>query len=81
MSFLRIEDLELALADAIRRVGLGEWITIVHRGVPVARLDPPSEVEVRIGSRFDAGGRIAPFGHRLTDGVWREVLAEDRGAD
>jgi antitoxin (DNA-binding transcriptional repressor) of toxin-antitoxin stability system len=79
MAFIRIQDLEQSLAEAIHRVGLGEWLTILHRGVPVARLGPPSEAGLHVGSRFDSSGRIVPFGRELTGGAWRDVLAEDRG--
>jgi prevent-host-death family protein len=81
MSSISIQDLKQALADAIRRVGLGEWITILRHGTPVARLGPPSESGLRVGSRFETGGRIAPFGRRLTGGAWLDVLADDRGGD
>ncbi len=81
MSSISIQDLKQALADAIRRVGLGEWITILRHGQPVARLGPPNEAGLHVGSRFDSEARIAPFGRRLTGGAYLEVLADDRGGE
>ena len=79
MPTVTIQELKQAMAAILKRVALGEWITILKHGKPVARLGPPMEPGLHVGSRFGTGGRLAPFGRRMTRGAYLAVLAEDRG--
>lgn len=81
MASISVQDLKQALADVLRRVGLGEWITVLRHGQPVARLGPPTEPGVHVGRRFGAKDGLAPAGRKLTGGAYLDVLADDRGAD
>ena len=81
MSSISIQDLKQAMADVLRRVGLGEWITVLKHGKPVARLGPPAEPGLHTGSRFTSDDPITPCGRRLTGGAYLEVLADDRGGE
>jgi prevent-host-death family protein len=78
MTHVTIQELKQALAAVLKRVGLGEWVTVVKHGRPVARLGPPSDPGVHVGVRFDTGYRIVPVGRRLTRGAYLEALADDR---
>jgi antitoxin (DNA-binding transcriptional repressor) of toxin-antitoxin stability system len=81
MSSISIQELKQALAEALRRVGLGEWITILRHGQPVARIGPPTEPGVHIGRRFASAAGITPMGRKLTGGAYLGALADDRGSD
>ena len=74
-----IQELRRATAAVLRRVARGEWIMVLRRGKPVARLGPATEPGLHVGKRFGTGHRIVPFGHQMTRGAWLAVLAEDRG--
>ncbi len=78
MTSVTIQELKQAMAAVLKRVGLGEWITILKHGKPVARLGPPVEPGVHVGSRFDTGVRLTPFGRRMSKGAYLAVLTEDR---
>lgn len=81
MTSISIQELKQALAEALRRVGLGEWITVLRHGQPVARLGPPTEPGVHVGQRFATGAVISPMGRKLTGGAYLGALADDRGGD
>ncbi|MCU0863423.1 MAG: type II toxin-antitoxin system prevent-host-death family antitoxin [Planctomycetes bacterium] len=81
MASISVQDLKQTLADILRRVGLGEWITIHKHGKPVAKLGPICEAGVHVGPRFDTDVRIIPFGRRLSGGAYLSALADDRGGD
>jgi prevent-host-death family protein len=78
MASVTIQELKQAMASVLKRVGLGEWITVLKHGKPVARLGPPTEPGLHVGTRFDTGARIGPFGRRMTRGAYLAVLADDR---
>jgi len=81
MTSVTIQELKQALAAVLKRVGLGEWITVLKHGKPVARLGPPAEPGVHVGSRFGTGGGLRPAGRRLSRGAYLAVLAEDRSGE
>ena len=81
MTSVTIQELKQAMAAVLKRVGLGEWITVLKHGKPIARLGPPSEPGLHVGSRFGSATRITPFGRRLTRGAYLAVLADDRGQE
>jgi len=81
MTSITIQELKQAMAAVLKRVGLGEWITVLRHGKPVARLGPPAEPGLHVGSRYDTGYRITAAGRRLTRGAWLAVLADDRGGE
>lgn len=81
MTSVTIQELKQAMAAVLKRVGLGEWITVLKHGKPVARLGPPAEPGLHVGSRFGTAARITPFGRRLTRGAYLAVLADDRRGD
>ena len=81
MTTVTVQELKQAMAAVLKRVGLGEWITILKHGKPVARLGPPVEPGLHVGSRFGTGMRITPFGRRMTRGAYLAVLADDRGGE
>jgi prevent-host-death family protein len=81
MTNITVQDLKQALADALRRVAGGEWLTVLRHGRPVARLGPPAEPGLHVGARVGSGEAITPFGRRLSGGAWLAVLADDRGGE
>ncbi len=81
MTNVTIQDLKQSMAAVLKRVGLGEWITVCKHGKPVARLGPPCEPGLHVGSRFGTDYRIEPAGRRLSRGAYLAVLADDRGGD
>lgn len=81
MGTIRVEDLESALADALRRVELGESITILRDGQPLARLCPPDEPGLHVGERVGSKSGLRPMGRKLTGGAYLRALADDRDGD
>lgn len=81
MSSISVQDLKQALAEALRRVGLGEWITILRHGRPVARIGPPDEPGLHIGERVGSKSGLKPMGRKLTGGAYLRALADDRDGD
>lgn len=81
MSSISVQDLKQALSDALRRVGLGEWITILRHGRPVARIGPPDEPGLHVGIRVGSKSGLKPMGRRLTGGAYLRALADDRDGD
>ena len=78
MTSVTVQQLKQALAAILERVGLGESITVLKHGRPVARLGPPVESGLHVGPRAGTGYRLKPHGRRLTRGAYLDVLAEDR---
>ncbi len=81
MPSVTIQQLKQSMAAVLKRVGLGEWLTVLKHGKPVARLGPPAEAGLHVGRRFDTGAALSPVGRRLTRGAYLEVLADDRGGE
>jgi prevent-host-death family protein len=81
MDTVTVEQLKQTLANVLKRVGLGQWVTVLRHGRPVARLGPPSEPGLHVGARSDLGVVPAPCGRRLSKGAYLTVLADDRGGE
>ncbi|MFY9343467.1 MAG: type II toxin-antitoxin system prevent-host-death family antitoxin [Planctomycetota bacterium] len=81
MATITIQELRRSLAAVLKRVHQGEWITVLRRGKPVARLGPPEEHGLHVGKLCGTGYRIEPVGHRLTKGAYLSVLLDDRGGE
>ncbi len=81
MSTISTQTLKQTLADVLRRVARGEWITVLRHGRPVARLGPPADPGLHIGARHGDDAGILPAGRRLTKGAYLGVLADDRGGE
>lgn len=81
MANISTQALKQTLADVLRRVGLGEWITVLRHGRPVARLGPPDEPGLHTGARYGEDVRLAPAGKRLSKGAYLSVLQDDRGSE
>ncbi len=81
MASISTQTLKQTLSDVLRRVALGEWITLLRHGRPVARLGPPDEPGLHVGARYGADVRIEPAGRQLTKGAYLSVLADDRGSE
>ncbi len=81
MTSVTIQELKQSMAAVLARVGLGEWVTVLRHGKPVARLGPAVEPGVHVGSRFGKGAGIVAAGRRLSRGAYLAVLAEDRSGE
>lgn len=81
MASISAQALKQTLAAVLRRVALGEWITVLRHGRPVARLGPPEEPGLHLGPRYDSDVQLESFGRRLTKGAYLAALAEDRGGE
>ncbi|MEO6596572.1 MAG: hypothetical protein ABIP94_17610 [Planctomycetota bacterium] len=81
MTNITVQELKQAMAAALRRVGLGQWLTVLKHGKPVARLGPPTESDLHIGKRYASGDRIVPLGRRLSRGAYLDVLSADRSGE
>ena len=81
MASVSTQTLKQTLAAVLRRVAKGEWITVSRHGRAVARLGPPDEPGLHVGSRYGGDVEIEPLGRKLTKGAFLSVLADDRGAD
>lgn len=81
MASISTQALKQTLADVLRRVATGEWITVLRHGRPVARLGPPAEPHLHVGARHGGDDGIEPAGRRLTKGAYLDVLADDRGGE
>lgn len=81
MASISTQALKQTLADVLRRVGLGEWFTVLRHGRPVARMGPPDAPGLHVGAAYDEDRRIEPAGRRLSKGAYASVLADDRGGE
>ena len=81
MASISTQTLKQTLSAVLRRVALGEWITLLRHGRPVARLGPPDEPGLHVGGSYGGDLRIEPAGRQLTKGAYLSVLADDRGSE
>lgn len=81
MNSISVQELKQALSEALRRVGLGEWITVLRHGRPVARIGPPDEPGLNVGPRVGAKSGLTSMGRRMTGGAYLRALADDREGD
>lgn len=81
MPSISTQTLKQTLAEVLRRVAKGEWITVLRHGRAVARLGPADEPGLHVGARFGSEVEIEPLGRSLTKGAYLKVLAADRGGD
>lgn len=79
MTSITVQKLKLCMAAILRRVLRGEWITVLKHGRAVARLGPPQEPGLHIGSRHGTGYRIEARGSQLSNGAYLMALRDDRG--
>jgi antitoxin (DNA-binding transcriptional repressor) of toxin-antitoxin stability system len=81
MTNITIQELKQGMAAILKRVLRGEWITVLKHGRAVARLGPPQEPGLHVGSRYGTGYRIEARGRRLSKGAYLMALQDDRGGE
>jgi antitoxin (DNA-binding transcriptional repressor) of toxin-antitoxin stability system len=81
MTTLTIQQLKRGLAAIQERASEGEWITVQRHGRAVARLGPPQEPGLHVGSRYETRHGIKARGRRLSNGAYLLALQDDRGGE
>jgi antitoxin (DNA-binding transcriptional repressor) of toxin-antitoxin stability system len=81
MTNITVLELKQGMAAILKRVLRGEWITVLKHGRAVARLGPPGEPGLHVGSRYGTDYRIEARGSRLSNGTYLMALQDDRGGE
>jgi antitoxin (DNA-binding transcriptional repressor) of toxin-antitoxin stability system len=74
MTTVTIDIMQRNMREYLRRAQLGETITVIHKGTPVAEINPPSSEETLRPSGLCAGEFTVPddFDDSLPEGILNE---------